>query len=644
MGKIVRVLKKYPLVGLTLFVGAVVLTLLWLGHGGPAQWIATGYVGAIIVMTAIDMARDILRGHWGLDILAVIAMVATLAVGEYVAALIIVLMLTGGEALEMYAASRARAELTSLLDRAPRTARRIRPGQGGDDQMEDIGVAEVQAGDVLLVRPSEVVPVDGDLLDAAGVFDESSLTGESLPVERVCGDPLMSGSVNGQRAVRMRATACAADSQYQQILALVADAEDAKAPTVRLADRFAVPFTIVSLLIAGIAWWASGDPVRFAEVLVLATPCPLLIAAPVSFMGGMSRSARSGVIVKGGATLESLARATSVAFDKTGTLSHGRPELTQVRTANGFCADEVLRLAASAEQFSSHVLAAGVMRAAAERGLALAPGVEASEFATSGVEAQIEGRRVRVGKLSFVQEVDGSARFHELEAGHTAVAVAIDGRFAGTLVLRDTLRENAAATVRVLRDWGIHHVVMLTGDNEATAVSLAGAAGIEEVHAGLLPQDKVRLVRELEPLVVMVGDGVNDAPVLAAADVGIAMGARGSTAASESADVVILTDDIGKVAQALEIGRDTYRVALTAIWIGVLLSLGLMMVAAFGYIPAVAGALTQELVDLAAILYALRALSGRTSNPELALPTSGRAGTVSASTPEPGPQVGATAR
>jgi heavy metal translocating P-type ATPase len=621
MGKLAGFFRRYPVVGLTLVVGAVVLTLLSLGHGGPAQWIATGYVSVIVLVTSIDMVKDILRGHWGLDILAVVAMVATLAVEEYVAALIIVLMLSGGEALELYAATRARSELTSLLDRAPRRARRVVAG----DAMEDIDVSDVSVGDLLLVRPAEVVPVDGELLDRAGEFDESSLTGESLPVERFQGDSLLSGSVNGQRAVRMRATARAEDSQYQQILALVAEAEKSKAPTVRVADRFAVPFTLVSLLIAGVAWWVSGDPVRFAEVLVLATPCPLLIAAPVAFMGGMSRSARSGVIVKGGATLESLARASSVAFDKTGTLSHGHPELTDVRPENGFSAAELLRLAASAERFSSHVLAAGVTRAAQERGLALAPGAEASEIATQGVEADIEGRRVRVGKLSFVREVDPAASFEELEPGRTAVAVAVDGRFAGTLVLRDTIRENAAGTVRVLREFGIRHIAMLTGDNEATARSLAGAAGIQEVHAELLPEDKVRLVKQLEPRVVMVGDGVNDAPVLAAADVGVAMGARGSTAASESADVVIMTDDVGKVVQALEIGRDTYRVALTAIWIGIGLSIGLMVIAAFGYIPAVVGALTQELVDLATILYALRALAGRTSHPELALSTTPRA-------------------
>jgi len=606
MAKVGRLLRGYALVAVTLVVGAVVIGLWALGHGGAVQVVATGYVSIIIVMTGVGMVRDILRGHWGLDILAVVAMVATLVVGEYLAAVIIVLMLTGGEALEDYAASRARAELTALLERAPHRARRVTP----DGEIEDIDIAAVRVGDEVLVRPAEVVPVDGVLLDEAGSFDESSLTGESLPVERVQGETLMSGAVNGQQAVRMRATATAADSQYQHILALVADAEAAKAPTVRLADRFAVPFTVVALLIGGTAWWLSGDPVRFAEVLVLATPCPLLIAAPVAFMGGMSRSARSGVIVKGGASLEALARARSVAFDKTGTLSHGRPELVELRPVGGLTGEELLRLTASAEQYSSHVLAAGVLRAAEERGLHLLAGESAREVATNGVETVIDGRTVRAGKLAFIREVDASAELGRLERGQSVVAVAVDGRFAGTLILRDTLRENAAETVQVLKAVGIDTVTMLTGDHEATARSLADEAGIDAVHAQLLPEDKVRLVADLPAPAVMVGDGVNDAPVLAAADVGIAMGARGSTAASESADVVVMKDDIGKVAVAVGIGRHTYRVAITAIWIGVVLSVGLMVVAAFGHIPAVAGALTQELVDLACILYALRARSG----------------------------------
>lgn len=617
----------------TLLVGVVVLALLGLGQAPAAQLLATVYVSIIVLMTAVDMAKDIRRGHYGLDILAVVAMVATLAVGEYLASLIIVLMISGGEALEVYAASRARSELTSLLDRAPSRARRILD----DDRYEDVDVEDVEVDDLVLVRPAEVVPVDGVLLDQEASLDESSLTGESLPVTRSPGEAVLSGAVNGSRAIRIRTTARAADSQYQRILTLVADAEEAKAPTVRVADRFAVPFTIVSLIIAGVAWAVSGDPTRFAEVLVLATPCPLLIAAPVAFMGGMSRSARSGVVVKGGATLEALARARSVAFDKTGTLSTGEPDVLHIRLAphrpGDVDEDELLRLAASAEQLSSHVLADGVIRAADERGLELSSTVDATEVATQGVRAVVDGRPVRVGKLSFVQEVDPTAEMDVPGPGQTVVAVAVDDRFAGTLVLRDVLRENAADTVRVLRGVGVEQVVMLTGDHEVTARSLAQEAGISEVHAHLLPEDKVRLIGEMPGPVVMVGDGINDAPVLAAADVGIAMGARGSSAASESADVVIMRDDVGKVVQAVDIGRDTYRIALTSIWIGVALSIGLMLVASFGYIPAVWGALTQEVVDLVVIVYALRALRGRTSHPELLLAGPAHAAPVAATRP-----------
>ncbi|MFK5633658.1 MULTISPECIES: heavy metal translocating P-type ATPase [unclassified Ornithinimicrobium] len=614
MGTLVGPFRRYPLVWITLVVGAVVFVLLGLGEPGAARWTATVFVGLVVARTTVSMLRDILHGHWGLDVLAVVAMVATIAVGEYVAAVIIVLMLSGGEALEEYAAGRARAELTALLDRAPQRAHRVVDGTA----VEDVPVGLVAVDDLLLVRPAELVPVDGVLLEDEASFDESSLTGESLPVHRGRGESLLSGAVNGASAVRMRATATSADSQYQRILQLVAAAEDAKAPTVRLADRYAVPFTAVSLLIAGLAWWLSGNPVRFAEVLVLATPCPLLIAAPVAFMGGMSRSARAGVIVKGGATLEGLARARSVAFDKTGTLSHGRPELARVDAAPGFEPDEVLRLAAAAEQHSPHVLAEGITRTALARGLRVAPASETTEVPAHGVAANVEGREVLVGKLAFVQETDPLAHQAELGPGHTAVSVAVDGRFAGNLVLTDALRPNAAAVVAALRQRGLAHVVMLTGDNTATGRMLADQAGIEEVHAHLLPEDKVRLVAQMpDRPVIMVGDGVNDAPVLAVAEVGIAMGARGSTAASEAADVVIMRDDIAKVVQAVDIGRHTYRVALTAIWIGVALSLGLMVVAAFGHIPAVAGALTQELVDLVCILYALRARSGAPADPAL---------------------------
>lgn len=631
MTRVVEVLRKYPTVVVTLIVLMVVLALdvaTWAGAPEhfhvAAQWIATIYVLGMIALTAVEMTRDIIRGHFGLDILAVVAMGAAVATGEYLAALIVVLMLTGGEALEDYAALRARSDLNALLKRAPQFAHRLDPAHP-DLPATNIPTSEVIVGDLLLIKPSEIVPVDGTLVGSEAEFDESSMTGESLPVLHRDGDEIFSGTVNQTSAVTMRATADAANSQYQQILALVSDAQEQKAPTVRLADRYAIPFTIVSLLIAGLAWWLSGDPVRFAAVLVLATPCPLLIAAPVAFIGGMSAAARDGIIVKGGATLEALAKTRSVAFDKTGTLSHGRPELVAVlpnlvpatrhqsttQTETALTADDLLQFAASAEAYSSHVLAEGVIRAAHDRGLSLLPVEDASEYATQGVEARVDGRVVRVGKLSFIQEVDVNAGAAELAAGQTSVAVSIDGRMAGMLILADALRDNAATTVTRLRELDISRILMLTGDNEQTAHSLAGTAGISEVHANLHPQDKVNIVRGLtERPVTMVGDGVNDAPVLATAEVGIAMGARGSTAASESADAVIRRDDIGLVFRAIEIGRHTYGVALTAIWLGIALSIGLMLVAAFGFIVPVVGALMQELVDLAAILYALRARTG----------------------------------
>ncbi|WP_394163460.1 heavy metal translocating P-type ATPase [Galactobacter valiniphilus] len=613
MAAVARFLRSYPWVTATLAVLVVVLVCAAAGWPLAARIMATAYVGAFVVYTCVGMVRDMLRGHWGLDILAVVAMLATLWVGEYVAALIVMLMLSGGEALEDAAASRAKADLDALLHHAPQRAVRV----AADGTQAEVDAAELLAGDTVLVRPGEVVPVDGRLLEAAE-FDLSSLTGESLPVGLGAGDEVASGAVNGSTVVRLIALRAADQSQFQQIVALVRRAQENKAPTVRLADRFALPFTAFSLLLAGGAWALSGDPLRFAQVLVLATPCPLLIAAPVAFLGGLSRASRAGVVVKDGGVLERLGRLRSAAFDKTGTLTAGRPELVAVRPAGGAVADEVLRLAAAAEQASSHVLAAGIIAAAEARGLEL-PAVDgASEVATNGVLARVEGREVAVGKPAWVASLAPGLERAPLSAGQAAAYVAVDGAFAGTLVLQDAPRPEAAAVTAWLRENGVARQVILTGDVEATAAPVAAGVGITEVHAELLPADKVRLAAELSPRpVVMVGDGVNDAPVLAAADVGVAMGARGATAAGDAADAVILRDSLRPLAEAVNIGRHTLRVALTSIWIGIVLSVGLMLIAATGAIPAVAGALTQELVDLAAILYALRALRP----PALALPT-----------------------
>ncbi|MFB0835918.1 heavy metal translocating P-type ATPase [Arthrobacter halodurans] len=622
--------RRYPIVAATVAVGVVVTAFALVGREDAARWTASVFALTVAALVGYSMVRDLLRGHWGIDVLAFTAILATVAVGEYAAALIICLMLSGGEALEDYAGRRAKRELTALLERAPRDAHRILE----DGTVSDVGIEAVEAGDLLLVRPSEVVPVDGVLRSAVADFDESSLTGESLPVTRHTGDDVMSGVLNGARAIRLEARARAADSQYSRIIALVREAAASRAPVVRLADRYAVPFTLFAFLVGGMAWWLSGDPVRFAEVLVVATPCPLLIAAPVAFMGGMSRAAGNGIIVKSGGTIEMLANVRTAAFDKTGTLTYGRPELLAVLPAGGpgaatprglrldadpeplgARARELLQLAASAEQYSSHVLAHSVMGAAKARGLELLPGQAASESATNGVVATVAGRSVLVGKELHVRNHASGVEHYDLGPGEMAVYVAVDGRFAGVLVMSDRVRDDARSTLAELGRLGVVERLMLTGDQRGTADHIAAQVGLTRVLAECLPEDKVVAIREAPARpVMMVGDGVNDAPVLAAAEVGVAMGARGSTAASESADVVIVTDDLFKTATAVGIGQRTVRVALQSIWIGIALSVVLMLVAATGVLPAVAGALMQELVDLVTILNALRAL-GPTRGP-----------------------------
>ena len=616
MRKIRDAARRYPLVGATILIVLIVLVTALLGYTTVAQVLATIYVGGVVLWTVVDMIRDMMAGNFGLDVLAVMAMVATLAVGEYGASIIIVLMLTGGEALEDYASNRAKSALTALLEQAPQTAHRFSSRQGDKDEaIEDVPAAQVRVGDHLLVRPGEVVPVDAKLLSKRGSFDESAITGESLPVSIRAGGEVPSGSLNGDEAVRLEALRTTENSQYQQIVALVADAEKQKAPVVRIADRFAVPFTALALIIAGTAWFISGDAVRFAEVLVLATPCPLLIAAPVAFMGGLSRSAKNGVIFKGGAVIESLSNIRSAAFDKTGTITGGRPEVVRVDAYPGFDESEVLKLAASAEQYSAHVLAVGIVAAAKGRGLGLLAAETAEETAGSGVSATFGQRRVVIGSRHFVLGTDPSYSIEDgvkLEPGEVASYMTINGEPAGVIVLADQMRPDAPALVAYLRDQGVETIEMLTGDGESTAREIGAQAGIADVRYSLRPEQKVALVHDLQPRpALMVGDGVNDAPALASADVGIAMGARGATAAGEAADAVIVPDSVWKVADAHAIAKQTMRVALAAIWIGIILSVGLMLVAATGAIPAMVGALTQEIVDLAAILYALRALSGK---------------------------------
>jgi heavy metal translocating P-type ATPase len=611
----VTALTRYPLVGVAALVALAGWGLTASGLEPVAAIVVSAFAMLVGAQQAWGMIRAMMAGRVGLDVLAVTAIVATVFIGEYWASLVIVVMLTGGEALEDYAEGRAERELSSLLEHVPQIAHRYR----ADGTIDNIAVSEVRVGDRLLVRPSEIVPVDASLASFAATFDESSLTGESLPVEKVDGDAVMSGSINGPGAVDIIATSIAAESQYQRIVALVREAKESKAPLVRLADRYAVPFTLVAYAIAGVAWWMSGESARFAEVLVVATPCPLLIGAPVAFMAGMSSAAHSGIVIKHAGTLERLARAATVSFDKTGTLTHGTPRVVGVAPV-GMTSDELLVLVGSAEQFSSHVLAGALRTAVAERELPLREVSGAREVATHGVEATISGKTVFVGKPKYVAEIASGVPALDLAPGEAAVYVAVDGAFAGSVTLRDEIRADAPATLDALRRLGIRHVMMLTGDIEPVAKHVGAELGIDDVRAECLPEDKVTAVRDATPRpVIMVGDGVNDAPVLAVSDVGIAMGAKGSTSAAESADIVILLDDISRVARAVSIGQRTIRIALQSIWLGIAFSVGLMVWAALGYLPAIAGAAMQELVDLVSILGALRAVgAGRAMLPGIA--------------------------
>lgn len=591
--------RHYPFLLASAATGVVVGGLLLAGQDAAAFWLLVFAAGVVVIRQSVLMIRSFRSGAWGVDLLAIIAIGATVLTRELVAAAIILVMLTGGEAIQDYAERRARAELTALLRRAPTDAHLV-----VGDGVRDVPVDQLQPGDVVEVQPGETVPVDGVLL-SAGLFDQSSITGESLPVDHAAGSSVMSGSVNGEAAVQLRATATAARSQLATIIDLVAAAADSRAPFVRLADRFAIPFTAVALAIGAVAWIVSGSPTRFAEVLVVATPCPLLIAAPVAFIAGTNRAARAGLIVKSGAVLEQLSRVRTVALDKTGTLTAGTPRVVRVEPRGD--RPDLLGIAAAVETHSTHLLADAIVAAADEAGTAVPPAVAVREVPGMGATGIVNGATVSIGKQAFVEQHAEVGEGMPLAAGETAVFVAIDGRYAGRIVLRDELRHNAPRTLDRLRELGVQQVMMLTGDGRETAEAVARDLGITDVRAALLPADKVDAVRRAPHPVMMVGDGVNDAPVLAAADVGVAMGARGATAASESADVVVLVDDLAKVPEAVSIARRTVRIALQSAWVGVGVSVVLMGVAAFGVLPAFLGALLQEGLDIVVIVNGLRA-------------------------------------
>jgi heavy metal translocating P-type ATPase len=573
-----------------------------------ACWIAGTVVA--VVPASVWVLAALRRGRLGVDLIAVLSLVGTLLVGEYLAGALVAVMLAGGRALEAAAERRATHDLRALLEHAPRFARR-RIGSA----VSTIALDEVAVDDLLVVGPGEVVPVDGRVAGAAAVLDESVLTGEPLQVEREGGEPVRSGVVNAGGAFEMRATATAEDSTYAQIVRLATQAGAQNAPVVRLADRYAAWFLPLTLLVAGAAWLVSGSPVRAVAVLVVATPCPLLLAAPVAIVSGLSRASRHGVVIRSGAALENLGRATTLVMDKTGTLTMGRPVIIDVAAAPGRDAIEILRLAASVDQLSPHVLAEAIVTEALARDLRLELPADVVEEPGRGVTATVGGQRVHVGKLVGDAASTEWARAAVNRALLDTAAIAwvcIDGRPAGAVLLRDPLRRHAPRTVRRLRGAGLRRLVMLTGDRAGPAREVAAVLGLDEVYAEQSPADKVAAVRAEQDraVTVMVGDGVNDAPALAAAGVGVAMGARGATASSEAADIVLTTDRLERLADAMDIARWSRRIAVQSAVVGMGLSLAAMAVAAIGWLPPAAGALLQEGIDVAVIVNALRALRG----------------------------------
>ena len=566
----------------------------------------------VVLSSGWSLTRSLRRGQLSIDVIALIAMVGALALDEYLAAAVIAVMLAGGNALEAAATGRAKRELTALVARAPRTAHR-RCG----DQVEEVAVDALVIGDVVLVRSGEVVPVDGVVVAGEALVDEASLTGEALPVSYARGAHVRSGVANAGPPFELEAESAAADSAYAALVRLVERAQGERAPFVRLADRYATIFLPVTLLVAGIAWLLSGDPVRALAVVVVATPCPLILAAPIALISGISRAARRGILVKGGGAIEQLGAARTVLLDKTGTVTTGEPVVERVVAFDGVADDEILRLAASLDQLSAHVMAEALVGNAVAHGFELSTPSGVVEDPGSGIEGRVDGRVVTVGSARWLRSrgysTSGSAL--ALDPGTAPVLVGVDGTLAGALVMTDRVRPDAAAAVDRLHGSGVDHVAMVSGDRAGIARRAGREIGVDQVYAERSPEGKLDIVRAMradarrQP-VVMVGDGVNDAPALALADVGIAMGTTAATASSETADAVITVPRIDRVADAVDIGRRSLRIAHQSVLVGMGLSLVAMGFAAVGLLVPLAGAILQEGIDVAVILNALRALRG----------------------------------
>ncbi|MBY6091855.1 heavy metal translocating P-type ATPase [Maritimibacter alkaliphilus] len=583
------------------------LALHFAGHPGVADRV--WFVGVVpaLLMLIVDIVRSIGRGEIGLDVVAALSMTAALIFDETLAAAVVAVMYSGGTFLESYAEGRASREMQALLSHVPRTA--IRHRNGG---LEEVPLEEIAPGDRLLIRQGDVVPVDGTIASEAAFLDTAALTGESLPARLSSGDQVMSGSTNAGEAFDLTATRVAAESTYAGIVRLVEEAQRSKAPMSRLADRWSLGFLLVTLAIATGAWWFTGDPVRAVAVLVVATPCPLILAVPVALVAGMSRAAHFGVLVKGAKPLETMAGVRTLILDKTGTLTDGRPQIVSVATYGGMSGEEILLFAAALDQASKHPVAQALVAAAQADGAVLPLPAEVEEIPGEGLVGRVDGHRVVVGGYAFVSRQAGhpAGRHSDLDAGSVLVAVAIDGTMAGHLVMSDPLRAGAVEMIERLRHNGIARILLATGDRKEVADRVTRGLGLDAVHAGLSPNGKVSLVdgERKHGLVMMVGDGVNDAPALAAADVGVAMGARGAAASAEAADAILLVDEIGHLGAGIEIARGARRIAMQSVTAGIGLSVLGMIAAALGFLTPVQGAVLQEVIDVAVILNALRAL------------------------------------
>jgi heavy metal translocating P-type ATPase len=566
----------------------------------------------VVAGLAISIVKDLLSGRFGVDAVALVSMSGALALGQPLAGAVVALMYSGGNVLEDIAVARAAHDLRSLVDRAPRDAHRC-----VDSGIEEVPVGTVAVGDRLLVHAGEVVPVDGVVTSEIAIIDESALTGEPIAVTKMRGAAILSGSLNAGETIAMTVSAVAGESTYAGIVRLVTAAQTAKAPFVRMADRYALIFLPVTLALAFVAWLISGDPLRSLAVLVAATPCPLILAAPLAFIAGVAQAARRGILVKGGGPLEALARAQTVLFDKTGTLTVGGARLLSVEVAPGETAEEILMLGASLEQASHHVIAGAIVAAAAERGLSLKLPEHVRESMGSGMQGVIDGRKVVAGSREMTlgggHAPEWASRAIRRASWRSAliVFVAVEGRPIGALLLADELRSDTPRAIRLLRDAGINRIVMVTGDRVGAAQAIGAALDLDSVLAERVPSDKVDAVRSEQRFhpTIMVGDGINDAPALAAADVGIALGAGGASASSEAADVVILADRLDRVGEAIMIARRARHIAVESIIAGMTLSILAMLAGTFGWLTPVPAAIVQEVIDVAVILNALRALS-----------------------------------